>query len=324
MGRRRKKNKLIYKIALIIIIAIVTLFGLDYANIIDLEKITNKAQDWYSNVGNYVGAEFTSAENTQKTSNLQTDIVEGKNVVVHFIDVGQGDSILVQSNGQNMLIDAGTNETGSRVVEYLNKLNVAKIDYLVGTHPHEDHIGGLDDVIDNFDIGIIYMPKIQTNTKTFESVLDSVANKNLSITSPKVGDVFEIGNAKCEIMACGTGTTKEKSNLNLSSIVIRMVYGAQSFLFTGDMEQQTEEARTWPETTVLKVGHHGSDTSSSEIFLNQINPKIAVISVGQGNSYGHPKQVVIDRLNSLNANIYRTDLSGTIVIMCDGNKCEVQ
>ena len=118
-----------------------------------------------------------------------------------------------------MLIDAGTNETGKTVVKYLNDLGILKIDYLVGTHPHEDHIGGLDDVIDNFEIGTIYMPKVQTNTKTFESVLDSVAKKNLKITSPNVGEVFELGNAKCEIMACGTGITKEKKNLNLSNFM---------------------------------------------------------------------------------------------------------
>ena len=283
---------------------------------ISLSALNSGVKDWFDNAGNYISGEF--AEGNQST------VIKGQNVIVHFIDVGQADSILVQSNGENMLIDAGTNEAGAKVVQYLKEQNITKIDYLVGTHPHEDHIGGLDDVIDNFDIGTIYMPKVQTNTKTFESVLDSISKKNLKITSPNVGDMFNVGNAKCEVMACGTGSSKEKSNLNLSSIVIRLVYGTQSFLFTGDMEKENEEARQWPETTVLKVAHHGSDTSSSARFLNQIKPKIAVISVGTGNTYGHPKPITVEKLDDMEAKTYRTDLSGTIIITCDGNECKVK
>lgn len=296
---------------------LLALIGLDYSKVINIGAINSNVKYWFDNAGNYISGEFAEG-------NTQTTVIKGQNVVVHFIDVGQADAILVQSNGENMLIDAGTNEAGSKVVKYLKEQNITKIDYLVGTHPHEDHIGGLDDVIDNFDIGTIYMPKIQTNTKTFESVLDSIAKKNLKITSPNVGDTFNVGNASCEIMECGTGSSKEKNNLNLSSIVIRMVYGNQSFLFTGDMEKENEEARQWPEATVLKVAHHGSDTSSSARFLNQIKPKIAIISVGQDNSYGHPKQITLEKLKDMDTTIYRTDLSGTIIITCDGNECKVK
>ncbi len=209
---------------------------------------------------------------------------------------------------------------GKTVVKYLQDLGVQKIDYLVGTHPHEDHIGGLDNVINNFEIGTIYMPKVQTNTKTFEDVLDTISNKGLKITSPEIGYVFELGNAKCEIMNCGTGTNEEKNNLNLASIVIRVVYGEQSFLFMGDAEVENETARSWPKINVLKVGHHGSDTSSSEDFLKQIQPEIAIISVGIGNTYGHPKKTTINKLNSIGTKIYRTDESGTITITCDGKR----
>ncbi len=312
MGRK-KENKIIYKIIIAVAIIIIALLGIDF------EDIKDQSKNLYEDAKNYISGEV---QNTNQT--LQTEVINGENIIVHFIDVGQADSILVQSDGKNMLIDAGTNETGKTVVKYLNDLGISKIDYLVGTHPHEDHIGGLDDVIDNFEIGTIYMPKVQTNTKTFESVLDSVAKKNLKITSPNVGEVFELGNAKCEIMACGTGSTTEKKNLNLSSIVIRMVYGTQSFLFTGDMEVENEQARNWPETTVLKVAHHGSDTSSSENFLEQVHPKIAVISVGKDNSYGHPKQTTLEKLNKLNTKVYRTDLQGTIVVICDGKECKVK
>lgn len=244
----------------------------------------------------------------------------GESVVVRYLDVGQADSILVQSEGINMLIDAGTNSSGQTVVKDLEDLGVTKIDYLIGTHPHEDHIGGMDDVIKNFDIGIIYMPKIQTNTKTFEDVLDAVSEKSLKITSPKKGDEFEVGGARCEIMTDGIEDT---SNLNLSSIVIRMTYGTQSFLFMGDAEKENEETRQWPQTTVLKVGHHGSSTSSSTQFLNEVQPQISVISVEKDNKYGHPTKTTINKLEKIKTKIYRTDESGTITITSDGKKCIV-
>ena len=125
-------------------------------------------------------------------------------------------------------------------------------------------------------------------------------------------------------MKFGTGTSEEKSNLNLSSIVIRMTYGEQSFLFMGDAEKENEETRSWPQTNVLKVGHHGSNTSSSQSFLDQVKPQIAVISVGKGNKYGHPKQVILDRLNKMEIKIYRTDESGTIKITCDGKENKIE
>ena len=244
----------------------------------------------------------------------------GESLVVRYLDVGQADSILVQSEGINMLIDAGTNSSGQTVVKDLEDLGVTKIDYLIGTHPHEDHIGGMDDIIKNFDIGIIYMPKIQTNTKTFEDVLDAVSEKGLKITSPKKGDEFEVGGARCEIM---TDRIEDTSNLNLSSIVIRMTYGTQSFLFMGDAEKENEETRQWPQTTVLKVGHHGSSTSSSTQFLNEVQPQISVISVGKDNKYGHPTKTTINKLEKIKTKIYRTDESGTITITSDGKKCIV-
>lgn len=244
----------------------------------------------------------------------------GESVVVRYLDVGQADSILVQSEGINMLIDAGTNSSGQTVVKDLEDLGVTKIDYLIGTHPHEDHIGGMDDIIKNFDIGIIYMPKIQTNTKTFEDVLDAVSEKDLKITSLKKGDEFEVGGARCEIM---TDRIEDTSNLNLSSIVIRMTYGTQSFLFMGDAEKENEETRQWPQTTVLKVGHHGSSTSSSTQFLNEVQPQISVISVGKDNKYGHPTKTTINKLEKIKTKIYRTDESGTITITSDGKKCIV-
>ena len=283
MGRRKRKNSIAYAITAIIVIVVILLFG----NKLSMDNI----ETMFSNISENVVA--------QESPDINTNVVEGQDVVVKFFDVGQADSIFVQSAGVNMLIDAGTNNMGNTVVQNLKDLGITKIDYLVGTHPHEDHIGGMDDVINNFEIGTIYMPKVQTNTKTFEDVLDAISNKGLTITTPEVGYVFEVGNTKCEVMCAGTGTTEENSNLNLSSIVIRMVYGEESFLFMGDAEEKNESSRQWPQTTVLKVGHHGSDTSSSESFLNQVKPEISVISVGINNTYGHPKKTTLDKLNAL-------------------------
>lgn len=220
-----------------------------------------------------------------------------------------------------MLIDAGNNEDGEDVVKFIKEKGINKLNYVVGTHPHEDHIGGLDDVI-NSDIEIenILMSKIQTNTKTFEDVLDAISNKGLKITEPKKGDTFQIGEASCEIM---TDSIINEKNLNLSSITIRLQFGNNSMLLMGDSEVENEKTRTWPKTDVLKVGHHGSLTSSSEEFLNEVQPQYAIIMVGKNNSYKLPKQEILERLNKRNIKIHRTDEEGTIELIMNGNEIKI-
>ena len=268
---------------------------------------------------------FTQKEiPTDVTQTNTNPIVQSSKVTedlkVYFIDVGQADSILVISKDETMLIDAGNNEDGTDVVNFIKEKGITKLNYVIGTHPHEDHIGGLDDVINAFDIENVYLPDITTNTKTFEDVLDAIENKNLEITTPQIGDTFTLGESNCEVKS----TIIDNSNLNLASLVIRLEFGETSFLFMGDAETDNEEQTTWEQTTVLKVGHHGSDTSSSLEFLEQIQPQISVIMVGKDNSYGHPNQETLEKLEEVGAQIYRTDENGTITITSDGTECHVE
>ena len=297
--RKNKKNQKI--IISIISTLIVLIFGYLGININEIDKFVE-------NINNEV----------EVSSN---QIVEGE-LTVYFIDVGQADSILVCNQNEAMLIDAGNNEDGEDVVKFIKDKGITKLNYIIGTHPHEDHIGGLDNVINSdLEIENILMPKIQTNTKTFEDVLDAISNKGLKVTAPSKGDSFKIGDSNCEVM---TDSILDKDNLNLASIIIRLEFGSNSFLFMGDSETENENTRTWPKTDVLKVGHHGSNTSSSEKFLNQVKPTYSIIMVGEDNSYGLPKQKILDRLMKIGSKIYRTDETGTITVTCNGETVQIQ
>ena len=237
---------------------------------------------------------------------------------VSFIDVGQGDSEFIElPNGETLLIDAGTNETGADVVNYIESLGYSSIDYVVGTHPHEDHIGGLDDVIRTFDVESVYMPKVTADTKTFEDVLDAVAEKGLSINTAKAGvSIVDGEDLSVKMLA---PVLDEYDNTNDYSAVIKVVYGDTSFLFTGDAEEYAEDLITGDvDSDVLKVGHHGSSTSTGEAFLERVSPSYAVISCGLGNSYGHPHAETIEKLGGIP--VFRTDEMGTIVATSDGSE----
>lgn len=237
---------------------------------------------------------------------------------VSFIDVGQGDSEFIElPNGETMLIDAGTNETGKNVVDYIKSLGYTSIDYVVGTHPHEDHIGGLDDVIKTFDIGSIYMPKVTADTKTFEDVLDAAESKNLMINTAKSGvSIMDTEDLSVKFLA---PTLDSYENTNDYSAVVKVVYGDTSYLFTGDAEEFSESLITDDvNADVLKVGHHGSSTSTSTEFLKKVSPSSAVISCGKDNSYGHPHSETLQKLADMGTAVYRTDELGTIVSVSDG------
>jgi DNA internalization-related competence protein ComEC/Rec2 len=243
-------------------------------------------------------------------------------VQIDYIDVGQGDAILVTAPDGVMLIDAGDNKTEMELVHYLQNKGITKIDYLIGTHPHADHIGGLDQVIVHFDIGKIYMPKVSHTSKTFESVLQAAKDKNYKISTGKAGETFSLGETvEVEILS----PLREKySGLNDYSIVIKMVNGQDVFLFMGDAEKLVEqdllETYTNLKADVLKLGHHGSSTSTTEPFLKAVVPSIGIISAGEGNSYGHPHTEILTLLEDYNVEYYNTANLGTITIISNGDK----
>lgn len=271
-----------------------------------------------------------------KNESNQAGLSESEILKVSFLDVGQADCILVQQNDENMLIDAGAGKTKDALVSYLRSQGVVKFKYIVGTHPHEDHIGGMSLVIDSFDVENILMPFASNTTKSFENVLDSVlrkkafyssmlssaSNKNLSITVPKIGDEFKLGNALAKVISIG----EDPQDLNADSIVLKVSFGDKSFLFTGDATANTEQRMLDQDirSDVLKIGHHGSAGSTSDSFLAKVCPSMAVISVGKGNTYGHPTEQVISKLRNRNITIYRTDEMRSIIMKCDGKIITVE
>ncbi len=250
-------------------------------------------------------------------ANLQTD----GTVVVNFLDVGQGDSEFIQlPDGKCMLIDAGISESADVVSERISSLGYEKIDYLVATHPHADHIGGMREIVEGFDIGEIFMPKASTDTKTFENLLQAISDKGLGITTAKAGKVIvNEDDLKIEFLAPVGGGY---GNLNNYSAVVKLSYGDNVFLFMGDAEKEAEQEilEKYPyylDADVLKVGHHGSDTASGKKFINAVSPKLAVIEVGVGNSYGHPHSETLKTLSTVGAQVLRTDINGNISVVSD-------
>ncbi|WP_308752839.1 ComEC/Rec2 family competence protein [uncultured Anaerotruncus sp.] len=252
-------------------------------------------------------------------------------LAVHYVDVGQADCELIQTPEQTVLIDAGDVGGGDAVAAYLKAQDVERIDLLIATHPHADHIGGMADVVNQFEIGKVLFaetPKSLTPTsKTYERLLDAIADKELKVAKAQPGIKYDLGGGA--ILTVLGPMDEYRDDLNENSVVCRLDFGETAFLFTGDASRQSENdlVKAYGDglsADVLKLGHHGSDTSSQEKWLNAVDPEIAVCCVGWDNSYGHPSPKVLERLEKRGVTLYRTDRSGTVVVTSDGEQLSVQ
>ena len=253
-----------------------------------------------------------------------SDIPENSNFEVHFIDVGQADSALIECDGKTMMIDGGNVADSNVVAAYLKKEDVTELNYVVCSHAHEDHVGGLSGALSVTKADNIYAPKTEANKKAYKNFKKKAEEQNVEIKHPNVGDEIQLGSSTVEFL----GPVDENGkDLNSTSIVLKITYGNTSFLFTGDAESDEEEeilnSGADLKSTVLKVGHHGSRTSTSYPFLREVMPQYAVISVEKGNSYGHPNEETLSKLSDAGVEVYRTDESGDIVMTSDGNSINI-
>lgn len=272
-----------------------------------------------SNITEVSAATAKESNRTGKTASAADGTLS-----VHFIDVGQGDATLLVCDGHALLIDAGNNNRGTAVQLYLKKQNVKSLDAVIWTHPDADHIGGADVITTKFDIGTTYMTSVSSDTKTYQDLIDAIDYRGYEITAPKVGESFSLGDAKVMFL----GPTRTYSDDNDNSIACMVTYGDTKFLFTGDAEEDAEadlvsyakKHRMDLSADVYKAGHHGSRTASSEKLMNAVEPTYAVISCKEGNSYGHPHAEVMNRLRSMDVQVYRTDEQGSLIATSDGTE----
>ncbi len=268
-----------------------------------------------SDTGGNSSADFAENENTIQTSE-ETSAPDTK---VHFIDVGQGLSVLVQDNGKNLIYDGGGRNTSSYLVSYLKEQNVDTIDYLISSHYDEDHLSGLIGCLNTFPVENVIGPDYSHDSNLYQSFIGTINEKGLDIQHPDIGDTYTLGAAAFTILA-PTEIISNESNDN--SIVIKINSGNISFILTGDAEHGSEAAMIDSgmdlSCDVLCVGHHGSASSTSWSFLQETVPEYAIISCGSGNSYGHPDTDTLDKLSSMEISLFRTDTQGTIVAASDG------
>ena len=269
--------------------------------------------------------------NNSKNVNLKDNINNSKFADVNlnnedfnvlFMYVGQADSTLIKYKNKIMLIDAGNNEDGKNIVKFLKDKGISKLDYIVGTHYDEDHIGGLDDIIENFDIGKFYLSNGGELGPNYYNLDKAAKKKNLAITIPKVGDKIDFADVDMEVMAASKFDGKNDNN---ASIVIQSKYGSRKYLFMGDLEKQEEAKRKWNEVDVLKAGHHGSNTSSTQEFLNQVKPKYVFVSAGKNNKYRLPNVKAMERIEKTGAKIFRTDVNeSSFWLTSNGNDIDIK
>lgn len=253
-----------------------------------------------------------------------SEFYESSTLTVHYMDVGQADAALIQCGDDTMLIDGGNAADSDLIIAYLKKLNVKALDYMICTHAHEDHVGGLSAPLSVMTVGSVYAPVTESDSEAYQTFKQKVNQQNKEIVHPIPAETMSLGNARVQFI----GPVNENTdNLNNTSIVLKVTYGNTSFLFTGDAERDEEQdiinAGYDISADVLKLGHHGSDSSTSYVFLHEVMPRYAVISVGEYNSYGHPAETVLSRLSDAGTQTFRTDLQGDIVAVSDGNSITI-
>ncbi|NLM18446.1 MAG: MBL fold metallo-hydrolase [Clostridiaceae bacterium] len=313
-----KKHNKIISVFLLLIILFIGCSNQDYPE----TKETSDTKTTESTINKETTSEKTQADKTQKTTATSTiKEIESEHLgelVIHFLDVGHGDSILIEHGNYSMLIDGGSQNQSS--YNYLQNQHIESLDYVIATHPHEDHIGGLIEIINNIKIDKIIMPNVTHTSETFDNFLTSVAFSEAKVLQPHVGDIYDFGDASFTIVA---PISDFYENLNNYSIVLRFNHGDNSFLFTGDIEAISEleivDSNQDVSADVLKISHHGSDTSNTDQFIQAVAPSHAIISCAKDNSYGYPNLEVLQRLRNNNIDIYRTDLQGSIIVYSDGN-----
>lgn len=257
----------------------------------------------------------------QLTDSAPDNFQEGSSMEVHYLDVGQGDATLIRCGEAAMLIDAGNNSKGTQIQAYLEHQGIETLDYVIGTHPDADHIGGLDVVLYKFDCKTVIMPDYEKDTKTYEEVIQTMRQKDYPLTRPEPGEVYPLGEASFQIVA---PLGDYGSNANDYSVGILLEHGGNRFLFTGDAEEDSERDMLASgldlSADVFKAAHHGSSTANTEEFLEAVNPEYAVISCGEDNSYGHPHAEVMNRFREKGIEVFRTDEQGTVVAYSDGHE----
>lgn len=264
---------------------------------------------------------FFAAADRSAADDIPTDAQA--QIAVHFVDVGQGDCAVIETPDGNLLIDAGTKQSEAAIKRCIDDLDITEFAYAIFTHPHADHIGSAAAIVEAYTIDSVVMPNAVSTSKTFEKLIAAIEEKDCRVIEGKAGRRLTLGGLTIDLLA----PVKAYDDLNNMSIVALLTYGDGTFLFTGDAEALSETdmlENGVPACDVLKVGHHGSSTSSSEEFIAAVSPQIAVISVGEGNSYGHPHESTLERLKAHGVQVLRTDLCGTITITCDGTQYRIK
>lgn len=289
------------------------------------QNMFQETKDFFNGMQDGDGAIHSELDLPASSKPIEISTEPGSEAVVHFINVGQADSTLIQNGEDTILVDCGNRDDAALVIEYLNGLGIEQIDYFVATHPHEDHIGCAGEILTNFEVDTLLKPDVENDTACYRNMMEAAEKNNVNIVYPEAGETFQLTQSSFQVLG---PIEIDKEDLNNDSIVLRYDFGETSFLLAGDAERESEhailDAGLDVAADVLKVGHHGSSTSTSYPWLREIMPQYAVIMCGKDNSYGHPHDETTSKLRDAEVELYRTDENGTIVFISDGEDLRVE